>query len=192
MKKILALILAVVLGSGVFGVHLDDIINTAQSMGLSNSSSKTVAQAQKNSSYQGKVTAVADGDTIRVADNKGHTHKIRLAHIDAPEKNQAHGQAARQALYGWIMGKTVTIIVHDVDQYQREVAKIEFNGEDINLKLVQNGHAWHYRSIAARNQSKAAFAIYESAEKQAKSQRLGLWQQKNPQEPWAFRRQNRN
>lgn len=39
----------------------------------------------------GKVVAVADGDTITVVDENGVMQSVRLAGIDAPEKDQPFG-----------------------------------------------------------------------------------------------------
>lgn len=39
----------------------------------------------------GKVVGVSDGDTITVLDSDKRQHKIRVAGIDAPEKNQPFG-----------------------------------------------------------------------------------------------------
>lgn len=146
----------------------------------------------KKSQYTGRVKAVSDGDTLRLIDKNGRTHKIRLAYIDAPETTQAYGQIAKTHLQNLVLNETITVKVIDVDQYQREVAQISKNNIDINLKLLEEGHAWHYRSIAAKTQNKAEFYQYEAAEKQARSQRQGLWKQRHPQAPWAYRKEQRN
>lgn len=44
----------------------------------------------------GRVVAVADGDTLTVLDANNHTTKVRLHAIDAPEKAQAFGQASKR------------------------------------------------------------------------------------------------
>lgn len=36
----------------------------------------------------GRVVAVADGDTVTVLDSNNVQHKVRVAGIDAPEKNR--------------------------------------------------------------------------------------------------------
>ncbi|MBF0804147.1 MULTISPECIES: thermonuclease family protein [unclassified Neisseria] len=153
--------------------------------------SRVWPQARTVRQYTGRVTAVADGDTLRVTDNNGAKHKIRLAYIDAPELQQAHGQAARQALSAAVLAKTVDVEVFETDRYQREVAKVGINGRDVNLSQIQQGHAWHYVSIAKRRQNKTDYAAYAYAEAGARQQAAGLWRGKNAQAPWHFRRQAR-
>ena len=142
--------------------------------------------------YPAAVTAVADGDTVRVTDGHGRKHKIRLAYIDAPETDQAHGRASREALQRLLDGQRVRIEVFDTDQYGREVARVSLNGQDVNLSQIQNGHAWHYRSIARKNQSPDDYRRYEAAENRAKQNRTGLWRQSDPVAPWTFRYRKRH
>jgi endonuclease YncB( thermonuclease family) len=56
--------------------------------------------------FTGKVIKVSDGDTITVLDDEFESIKIRFNGIDAPEKAQAFGDKARQALRDKIAGKT--------------------------------------------------------------------------------------
>ena len=141
--------------------------------------------------YTGIVTAVSDGDTLRITDTHGQKHKIRLAYIDAPELQQAHGQTARKALETVVLGQTVEVHIFDTDRYRREVAQIWSNRRDVNLMQVMQGHAWHYVSIAKRRQHKQDYAAYTEAERAARRERLGLWQNHNAQAPWVFRQQER-
>lgn len=157
---------------------------------------QTVAPAAAPTADEGKgfaatVTAVSDGDTVRATDRNGRKLKIRMAYIDAPESDQAHGKASRDALNDMVMRKNVRVEVFDTDQYGRQVARLYLDGQDVNLAQIRNGHAWHYRSIARKNQNKADYAVYEAAEREAKDGGAGLWRQRNPQAPWAFRRQKR-
>ena len=57
----------------------------------------SAAPPQTVESFEGKVVALADGDTITVL-RDGTQVKIRLEGIDAPEKNQAFGNKAKVAL----------------------------------------------------------------------------------------------
>lgn len=141
--------------------------------------------------YTGRVTAVADGDTLRITDTNGARHKIRLAYIDAPEMQQAHGRAAQQALSKTALGQTVEAEVYETDRYKRNVAKVRLNGRDLNLAQIENGHAWHYASIAKRKQNKADYAAYAYAQAVAQQAKTGLWRGANIQAPWAFRKHER-
>lgn len=149
-----------------------------------------VPSDQKN--FMATVNSVHDGDTVRVTDQYGQKQRIRLAFIDAPEKEQAYGLASRDALKALIDHEKVHIQVIDTDQYGRTVARIVLDGQDINLVQVQQGHAWHYRSIAKKNQEKSNYVVYERAQAEAKRDRRGLWAGKKPIAPWSFRYQKRH
>lgn len=138
-------------------------------------------------SYTATVVSVHDGDTVRTIDQNGAKHRIRLAYIDAPETDQAHGIASRNALRRLLDGQTVRIDVYGIDRYRRQVARITLNGQDINLAQIRNGNAWHYRHYARQNQHPAEYRRYESAETQARQNRTGLWANGNPTAPWNFR-----
>ena len=131
---------------------------------------------------KGKVVAVTDGDTITVLDemDKGN-FKIRLDKIDAPEKQQAFGNKAKQFLSSLIFGKQVSIRYKAIDRYGRILGVIYCDGAEINLVMVQNGYAWHYSYY---DQPPA----YIQAEKQARADKKGLWADPNPVNPYEFRK----
>ncbi len=141
--------------------------------------------------YHALITTVSDGDSIRATDTAGGKHKIRLAYIDAPEIEQAHGQASRDALRALLLGQKADITVFEHDQYRREVAQVRVSGQDVNLKQLEEGHAWHYISIAKGKQNKLDYAEYAYAEAQAKQAKIGLWRGKTPLAPWTFRKEQR-
>lgn len=159
------------------------------------------AQAEK-SYYLATVTKVADGDTLTVRNSHGANQRIRLHAIDSPELKQANGEHAKNWLTQQVMNKQVKIVVANTDRYKRQVAKVVLpkkgcekamcEGEtDINLKAIEEGHAWWYREFA-RTQSSDDRALYETAENQARATRKGLWQQRNPKAPWKWRTEQRN
>ena len=186
MKYLLALLAAV----AAFAAHLGYAESSAwlQQGAQWLRQAETAAPAPSAANFQARVTAVHDGDSVRATDRHGQRHKIRLAYIDAPELQQAHGMAARDALRRLIDGQQVEVAVLDTDQYGREVAQIRLHGRDINLAQIEEGHAWHYVSIAKRRQDKADFAAYSHAEAGARSSRFGLWRVQSPQAPWAYRK----
>ncbi|MEW9898585.1 thermonuclease family protein [Chitinivorax sp. PXF-14] len=136
---------------------------------------------------EGTVVAVADGDTVTVLDAEQVQHKIRLAFIDAPEKHQAFGQRAKQALADRVFRQPVRVEVVDKDRYGRSVGRIWLQDTDINLAQLADGYAWHYQQYARRGQSKSDFARYQEAEKSAREQGLGLWSDADPVPPWLYR-----
>ncbi len=139
---------------------------------------------------QGKVVAVADGDTITVLDASNTKHKIRLQGIDAPEKAQAFGQKSKQSLHQMVHSKQVSIEFQKKDKYGRTVGKVVHNGNDICLEQLKLGMAWHYKQYESE-QPKVDREIYSQAELAARSQAIGLWKDKNTIPPWVFRKQQR-
>ncbi len=105
----------------------------------------------------GKVVGVTDGDPVKVLDEKKELHKIRLLAIDAPESKQAYGSKAKQALFAKIFGKTVRVEWKTHDKHRRTLGMIFLDGRNINLEMVAEGWAWHYKHF----DSSAEFAEAE-------------------------------
>ena len=130
----------------------------------------------------GKVVGVSDGDTITVLDDMDQgKFRIRLNKIDAPEKKQAFGNKAKQFLSTLIFGKKVSIRFKSIDNYGRVLGVVSLDGKEINLVMVQNGYAWHYSYYDKT-------PAYIEAEKQARAEKKGLWQDPNPINPYQFRK----
>ncbi len=81
------------------------------------------AVAASADTLTGKVVKITDGDTLYVLDANYKEHKIRLAGIDAPERKQAYGLAARKHLASMVAGKQVTIEYQKRDRYGRIVGE---------------------------------------------------------------------
>jgi endonuclease YncB( thermonuclease family) len=92
---------------------------------------------------RGKVVKIADGDTLTVLDKSNRQHKVRLIGIDAPERKQPFGTVSRQNLADLVFGKEVAVEWHKQDRYQRVLGKVLLDGQDVNLKQVKAGLAWH-------------------------------------------------
>lgn len=125
---------------------------------------------------------VQDGDTFKLPDNKT---RVRLWGIDAPEKGQAYADESRARLKELCEGKAVRLEIKDTDQYGRKVAIVWLGKKNINLQMVEEGLAWHYAYFAPDAKDLAA------AEKAARKAHKGLWQDKNPINPYDFRKQSR-
>jgi endonuclease YncB( thermonuclease family) len=130
-----------------------------------------------------RITSVHDGDSLRVR-CAGHnrTIPIRLAQLDAPELNQAHGLASRDYLRS-ICPIQDDAVIHSLgqDQYRRILAEVYCGGIHANVAMIESGHAWVYDDYAHDE------ALYR-AQDAARTARLGLWAGRNAIAPWRFRR----
>ncbi len=78
-----------------------------------------------------EVVSVTDGDTLVVLEGGKVQHRVRLAGIDAPEKHQAFGARAHQALASAVFRRPVMLDWHKKDRYGRLVAKVTVADRDI-------------------------------------------------------------
>lgn len=130
--------------------------------------------------FNAKVIAVLDGDTLLVL-RDGAKVKVRMANIDAPEKDQAFGMQSRQSLVDMVLKKQVSINSQAVDQYGRVVGLVTEGGRSVNEEQVRRGMAWEYSHF---HSDKSYIALQQAAQQS----RRGLWSQGAPQAPWLWRK----
>jgi endonuclease YncB( thermonuclease family) len=135
-------------------------------------------------SLVGQVVKITDGDTLTVLDSAHVQHKIRLAGIDAPEKAQAFGTQARNALAAKVFWRGVGVEITDTDRYGREVGRVFCSGRFINAEMVHDGFAWRYPQWDKAGE-------FATAQADARRHRRGLWADRNPVPPWEFRKAKR-
>jgi endonuclease YncB( thermonuclease family) len=130
----------------------------------------------------GTVVGIVDGDTVDVRLESGMI-RVRLHGVDAPERDQPYGKAARRALSRLVYLENVAIEPVEQDQYHRLVARLWLDGRDVNAELLETGNAWVYRHFAQEAASCAR-------EQQARRQGRGLWSLPREQwvAPWEWRR----
>jgi len=145
-----------------------------------------LASAQASAqSLRAVVVSVGDGDTIRVRRDSA-VFTVRLACIDAPETaQQPYGLQSRQALRERLpVGQPVVLEIQTTDRYGRRVAEV-FSRGNVNLALVQAGHAFVYRQYLKQCDARQ----YLEAEASASRRRAGIWQVSGGMtRPWDFRR----
>jgi len=136
-------------------------------------------------SLNGKVIRVADGDTLTLLDAGNNQFRIRLYGIDCPESHQDFGRVAQKFTSDLCFGKQVSVEVKDKDRYGRIVG-IVFTADkrNVNYLLLEAGLAWHYTAF---DRSEA----YARAETIARKEKRGLWVQSNAMAPWEFRKTKR-
>jgi micrococcal nuclease len=131
---------------------------------------------------RGVVTHVTDGDTVWVrVDGPSKPLKVRVLGIDAPERCQAGGQAAREALASRVLGRSVDLAPRTHDDYGRVLSPLLLGGEDIGAWMVLQGHAWSYRY-------RRSMGPYAAEEAQARERRRGVFSDPAAEEPRWFRR----
>jgi len=134
----------------------------------------------------GIVVSVADGDTVTLKAND-ITHKIRLAEIDTPEKDQPYGLTATSALTDLLLTHRVRVkVVKESDRYGRVIGRIFIEQKDVSAYMVEQGHAMVYHRYLT---DKSLLAL----EANAKYKKLGLWglPEEDRVEPWLWRQQQR-
>ena len=131
---------------------------------------------------KGKIIHISDGDTVHLLTDKKEKIKIRLNDIDAPENKQAYGNKSKENLKNYIYQKNVVVEYKNKDKYKRVLGTIYYQNRDINLQQIKDGYAWVYKKYSNNK-------TYYKAEKLARDKRVGLWIDKNPLEPWEFRKQ---
>ena len=133
----------------------------------------------------GQVVHIADGDTLTVLDADKVQHKIRLHGIDAPEKGQAFGTKAKEALAEKVHEKAVRVVWKEKDRYGRIVGDVHLGDRNVNVEMVRGGWAWWYRTYAPKSKA------LEEAEAEARKEKRGLWRDKEPEAPWEYRKRER-
>jgi micrococcal nuclease len=135
-------------------------------------------------SFEGVVTHVTDGDSLWVRPAAGGPPRdIRLQGIDAPEICQEFGTQARDALTARVLHRRVHVESRARDIYQRTLARVSVDGQDLGAWMVGTGHAWSYRF---HRQS----GPYAAQEMHARNERRGLWAHAGALEPRAFRKRH--
>lgn len=132
-----------------------------------------LAPAASTSYLAGQVSRVVKGDTI-VLTSQGAQYEVRLAGIDAPDRDQPWGEASAQELERILVGRAVVVDWARRDRWQRVVGVVRLAGEDINLRQLGLGLA-RCLERGPEGQPPGVRQAYAAAERAAKNARRGLW-----------------
>ena len=165
---------------------------TANAISLTTAAALSVGVLALSATTENKlynVLRITDGDTV-VLKRGDEVVRVRLLCIDAPEIRQTYGQAARVYLQSKLRESKGEVFMESKgkDRFGRTLGYLQSpTGEILNLSLVQEGLAFYYpfsNNCDSPN-------TYKSAEEQARNQKLGFWEQAQPEYPWVWRRQQR-
>jgi endonuclease YncB( thermonuclease family) len=137
----------------------------------------------KNETFTAKVIRIIDGDTMEVL-YKNTPVKVRLAHIDCPEKrgSQPFGSNSKKALSDLCFGQDVVVYGEKYDRYHRLIATVRnIKKQIVNQEMIRQGMAWHFKKYSTD-------PIYANLELQARKNKIGLWKDPNPIPPWQWRK----
>ncbi len=148
--------------------------------------------------WEGSVLDVADGDTVSIAAEGAADAAlaIRLYGIDAPEKGQAGGAAAREYLRQILPpGSRVRVVTMQAgDRYGRQVALVFLRGGAdqggsvcVNAEMVRAGHAW----VAQKYCGGKMCGAWQDFQRQARQAGRGVWQDADPLPPWLWRQEKK-
>lgn len=151
-----------------------------QSVRPSGETAADVSRRREASRLELRVVGVHDGDTLTGLSAANEQVKVRLDAIDAPELGQPFGQKAKQALSDKVFGRQVVVQRKTVDRYGRTIGHVLLEGRDVNLELLEEGMAWHYKHF----DHNARLAAAETA---ARAAGKGLWAEPTPIAPWDWR-----
>lgn len=128
-----------------------------------------------------QVARVDDGDTV-VLRKGGEVTRIRLAEIDAPERDQPFGRESRRMLTELLATGPIAVDPRGGDQFGRTLAVLYVGYTNVNEAMVARGGAWWFERYAPRNVTLAELQAG------ARSRRLGLWgSDEPPVPPWEWR-----
>jgi endonuclease YncB( thermonuclease family) len=142
--------------------------------------------------FPARVVGVRDADDLIVQchDTSGTPRQlvVRLAEIDCPEFGQPYHAEAKAVLSGTALGREVRIRFREINDFSgrngicRIVGWVLLpDGTDVSRLLLARGLAWHYERYSDHKDE------LEAIERQARSQRLGLWADDRPISPWDWR-----
>ncbi len=133
---------------------------------------------------KGKAVRIVDGDTFDLLVDKT-IHRIRLAGIDAPERGQAFGTAAKQLLGSLCAGEILTVVVTDTDRNRRKIAEVyTVKKVWVNKEMIARGMAWHFKQYSTNKELAAT-------EQLARKRKIGLWSATNAVAPWEWRKRKK-
>lgn len=146
-----------------------------------------VSASMAGDTLSGIVERVKDGDTVRIRLPDGGRADLRLAGIDAPEKDQPFGRAAGRRLAALCLGRAADADRRDTDRYGRAVGRLLCEGADVGRVLISEGLAWHFVRYA-KSQPAEERSGDSAAEAQAREESRGLWSDPDPAPPWEWRK----
>ena len=121
--------------------------------------------------YEGKVTSIIDGDSIKVS---GIGREVRLIGVDAPESGACYYRQSKEFAQDELKGQRVELRTDSRDKEsdrKRLFAYVYVDGKHYNLESVSRGYA-RERAYGSNYKLRSDF---KAAQRQAERDERGLW-----------------
>lgn len=126
-----------------------------------------------------EVVGIQDGDTIELKvvydgkgarDRQGKNMRIRLLHVDCPERGFPLWKQAKQTTSDLCFRKVVKVLnTSSFDRYGRLLGEVHLpDGRVLNKELVKTGMAVHFKKYSSDRE-------YAALEVRARQQKQGIW-----------------
>ncbi|WP_369133482.1 thermonuclease family protein [Modestobacter sp. I12A-02662] len=128
------------------------------------------ALADESRTYEGTVTEIVDGDSIRVS---GIAGSVRLIGVHAPHPGGCYWEESKNFAADQLLGRGVTLRTDSVNDQSdhRLFAYVYVDGELYNQKTIRQGYT-RERSYGPDYELRSDF---REAQRQAKAEDLGRW-----------------
>ena len=135
--------------------------------------------------WTGKVASVINGDTMHVLHDKKEV-QVCLYGVETPEESQPYGRKAKKIISALVAGKTIDVSIIDRNRSGCDAGLVTVGSKNMNRTLVETGYAW----VDDQFCKQSFCGDWKGLELQAKSAKIGLWQDASPTPPWQWRRGN--
>jgi micrococcal nuclease len=122
--------------------------------------------------FWSSLVGIPDGDTLKVLVGDQKLLRIRLAFCDAPEKKQAFGTRAKQAMSELVFGKDIDLRLLPIDRYGRAVGQLAVDGKDVGAEMLRQGLAWVYERCINEASTEIQDTYQKSREEAKADQRV--------------------
>lgn len=134
---------------------------------------------QGEAAFRGEVIHITDGDNLTIVAAKEWI-RVRLAGVDAPERNQPYGTRASQSLSDLCFWQEVIVTPAGKDEYGRMLARVRCGDVDAGEEQVRRGMAWVYDRYI---KDPSLVPLQEEAQ----AAKRGLWADPYAKPPWEWR-----
>ena len=134
---------------------------------------------------EGEVVEVIGGDKFKLL-AEDETYVIYVAGVVCPALEQSFGDKAKQFTSDAILNKFVKVEIINSWKKGYVMGIVHYDSINLSLELLSNGLAWHFAKFSND------LSLLQGLEDEARSNKIGLWQDDNPISPKEWREAKAN